>query len=289
MRKLVTPFLMLLLFSCSVEELPETIEVAEVQPDVLQEKIIDGAEVYQGDMLFRQEKSTGRTTRLWKDNKVYYSINPNLPNKERVYEAIDHWKQNVPGLQFIERTSEANYIYFTPGSGCSSYVGMVGGRQNINLADACTAGNTIHEIGHAVGLWHEQSRSDRDKYVTVQWDNIQDGRDYNFETYKEAGYDGADYTDHLDFNSIMLYSSYVFSKNGQPTIVKTNGYTYGTQRYMLSDGDIQGVQAMYKLYQNGRKYTVMGLEVTYYYGYWYYTGKYGFRRVLLINGTWYYV
>ena len=55
-------------------------------------------------------------------------------------------------LEFVKRSGQSNYIYFTPGSGCSSYVGMVGGKQNITLADACSTGNTIHEIGHAIGL-----------------------------------------------------------------------------------------------------------------------------------------
>ena len=41
-------------------------------------------------------------------------------------------------------------------------------------------GIIIHELMHATGFWHEQSRPDRDWYVTVLWKNIQDGMEYNF-------------------------------------------------------------------------------------------------------------
>lgn len=34
---------------------------------------------------------------------------------------------------------------------------------------------TIHEMGHALGMWHEQNRRDRNSYVVVYGDNIRGG------------------------------------------------------------------------------------------------------------------
>jgi astacin len=50
--------------------------------------------------------------------------------------------------------------------------GMKRGRQDLILVDACKRGSVIHEIGHTVGLCHEQSREDRDRFIKINWGNI---------------------------------------------------------------------------------------------------------------------
>lgn len=71
-------------------------------------------------------------------------------------------------------------------SGCYSYVGRVGGSQTINYPQWCLDqyGSVQHEMLHALGFYHEQSRFDRDDYVTIMWDNIQAGRYYFMQTYR---------------------------------------------------------------------------------------------------------
>ena len=70
--------------------------------------------------------------------------------------------------------------------------------------------NTVHELGHALGLWHEQSRSDRDAYIQIVWENIDEAHRYNFDQHLNDGKDFGVY----DYQSIMHYAADAFSKTG---------------------------------------------------------------------------
>jgi len=155
--------------------------------------------------------------------------------------------QEATCLKMVPRTTETNYIYIYPQGGCSSYVGRQGnGYQVVSLANGCfSVGTVLHEFMHAAGFHHEQSRADRDSYVTVYWQNIQSGKGFNFNKYtlNEITHLKAPY----DTCSIMHYSSYAFSKNGQATIVKIQpgGCQLG-QKEDFSDMDIRKLNTLYQ-------------------------------------------
>ena len=176
----------------------------------------------------------------WPNCRIPYEIDAALPNQQRVTDAIAHWQAKT-NFRFVVRTTEANWVYFTDAGGCWSMVGMRGGRQTISLGAGCSTGNAIHEIGHAVGLWHEQSREDRDQFVTINWQNIQSGMASQFQQHITDGDDLGAY----DYGSIMHYPRTAFSANGQETITPTDPNAQIGQRTGLSPGDIAAVQAMY--------------------------------------------
>ena len=188
--------------------------------------------------------------------------------RSRIQQAIAHWEANTP-IRFVPRTSEPDYVVFTAGRGCAAHVGRRGGKQSIWLQgrflflDGCGVGNIIHEIGHAVGLWHEQSRCDRDAWIRVECQNIDPARRHNFsrhcsaaggcwsptecDTLTGCSTDGLDVGPY-DYASVMHYPATAFSRNGSPTITPLRPLPPGVvlgQRQSLSQGDILAVQALY--------------------------------------------
>lgn len=122
---------------------------------------------------------------LWPGRKVYYTYNSALPYSlaKIIRQAMDHWEDNTC-LRFFARNSESDYIEFRNDDvGCySDSIGRDGGKQIINLGSGCEYfGIAVHEVGHAIGKWHEQTRPDRDQFVTINFNNIQSGKGGNFQ------------------------------------------------------------------------------------------------------------
>lgn len=145
-------------------------------------------------------------------------------------------------IKFVPAQQGSNHIEIYRGNGCSSAVGMNGGKQFLSLGYGCVyKGIVIHEFMHALGFYHEQSRADRDDYVTIHWGNIQGNMAYNFNKLGAVTTSLGPY----DYDSIMHYESYAFSYNGYDTISsKKPGVSFG-QRKGLSALDKEALRKTY--------------------------------------------
>ena len=87
---------------------------------------------------------------------------------------------------------------------------ITGGGNRLNLASGCVRrkGTVQHELLHSAGIWHEQSRPDRDDYVEIHTECIQEGEEHNFKKHISSN------TYNLPYNpeSIMHYGSEYFTK-----------------------------------------------------------------------------
>jgi len=146
-------------------------------------------------------------------------------------------------IKFVRRTSQSDYVLIRSGTGCSSFIGKQGGKQDmsIKIASCFRKGTIQHEFMHAIGILHEQSRPDRDNFVTINTQNIKAGREFNFRRADGTKLLGNPY----DYKSVMHYPKGAFSRNGRDTITTKNGASIG-QREGADFQDILDIRLMYQ-------------------------------------------
>ncbi len=181
----------------------------------------------------------------WPNSTIVYRISGLSDSvKSELLKSFKEWTSKT-NIRFKERTNESNYVTISSsGSNSNSGIatlGMYGDKSFIRLGTRATAAVIIHEIGHTLGYIHEHNSNDRDDYITVHFENIQDSAMSQF--YKSNSTTLVN--NEFDINSTMMYSSYTFSKNGQPTITDKNGNVLPTRQAILSSLDIKGTNSIY--------------------------------------------
>uniref|UniRef100_A0A8B9K483 Metalloendopeptidase n=1 Tax=Astyanax mexicanus TaxID=7994 RepID=A0A8B9K483_ASTMX len=190
------------------------------------------------------------------DGKVYvpYVIVNHFTSRELqvIQRGLDSFS-SVSCIRFTPRSNQRDYVSIESRSGCYSYVGRIGNAQTVSLdRNGCIYHNTVqHELLHALGFNHEQTRSDRDNHIRtrsdrdnhirVVWDNIIDNMKHNFNKINTLNQGTA-----YDYNSVMQYHRTAFSKNGQATMVPipNSNVSFG-QATQMSQNDITRINRLY--------------------------------------------
>ncbi|XP_063054506.1 meprin A subunit beta-like [Engraulis encrasicolus] len=201
----------------------------------------------EGDIAEDDQRSSIVRDSQW-DSSVPYELDAGLDMNAKgiILRAFEQFRLKTC-IDFKPRRSESHYISVEKQNGCWSYVGKNGMKQTLSIGKDCDHISFVeHEFLHALGFLHEQSRYDREDYMSINWKNVVPGMAYNFERYGEAISStlGTPY----DYWSIMHYGQDAFSDKTGPTI-RTNDASFQDvigKRLEMSFYDVEEVNRLYK-------------------------------------------
>jgi Astacin (Peptidase family M12A) len=181
----------------------------------------------------------------WDGGVIPFSIHASMPNPERVLRVIAYFNETTP-VRFVPYNGQSDSVVFMPFEGlCLSYLGRVSGNQPIYLDDRCNEHEITHEIMHALGFIHEHTRADRDRYVAVNWKNIEEDKQSQFMISPTSLHEPLDKRP-FDYNSVMIYSGTAFALDrGQPTLVSRGGEAVEPVVNGLSPEDAERLRLLY--------------------------------------------
>ncbi|CAF0776687.1 unnamed protein product [Adineta ricciae] len=214
-------------------------------------------EIVEGDIAFpaHADRTAFIQAPKWPNGIVPIEFDGAFTNDQKnvIIGAMTTISQNTNDcIRFVWRNNNPAWLRIHSGQGCWSHMGKTvsSGAQDLSLQiPACVHHSVaLHELLHALGFAHEQTRPDRDTYVRVYYENIQAGHEHNFDKFTSSQVNT--FNQAYDYGSIMHYRNDAFSTNGRPTIRPIlagyeNWETYMGRGDKMSAQDIQKLKAYY--------------------------------------------
>ncbi|XP_053301803.1 low choriolytic enzyme-like isoform X2 [Pleuronectes platessa] len=162
--------------------------------------------------------------------------------KREILNALQDFERRTC-IRFVTRTRQRAYLSFEPRNGCASLLGTVGDKQVVSLQrSGCIQRGIIqHEVLHALGFYHEHTRSDRDQYVKINWENIDK---YNFINFRKMDTDNLNTP--YDYTSVMHYGRTAFGRRAETITPIPNRSVAIGQRSGMSRIDILRINRLYR-------------------------------------------
>ncbi|XP_057309764.1 hatching enzyme 1.2-like [Hydractinia symbiolongicarpus] len=183
----------------------------------------------------------------WPNNEFHYTLSNDFSfaQKTTIRNAINIIASRTC-IRFMEHSigsAPTAHVAMFPGSGCWSFIGRTGRKQDLSLqSNGCVfSGIIIHEVIHALGVYHEQSRADRDQFVTINLQNVQPGLEHNFNRHDTDSL-GVPY----DPKSVMHYGNRAFSNGNGPTIVWKQDPSLILGGQVLTEKDVLQLNLFYE-------------------------------------------
>ncbi len=221
-------------------------------------RVVKGQAIAFGDILLGEVKGARDGQRgvylvkekkdlLWPTSLIPYGIHRDFPRPERIDAVVEYFNLHTP-IRLVPWEGEEDGIFFVSGEEhCYSYLGRRGGHQPIVLSDQCEFREIVHEVMHALGFIHEQSRPERDNWIEVLWDNIRDEFKPQFSVVPVEWvehYRGPPFV--FDYNSIMIYRPNTFAKGSDMNTMRSKTHTkIEPTRNALSPLDMERLYLLY--------------------------------------------
>ncbi|CAL8347980.1 unnamed protein product [Gadus morhua 'NCC'] len=237
----------------SVDDILEDNEDMDISTRILISNNGSSEILLEGDLLLpttRNAMKCFRNNCLWKKSSnglvtIPYTVSSAYTSAEtsRIVNALQSFHQSTC-IRFVPRRNQYDHISIQSRGGCYSSLGRTGGMQVLSLrrSGCMYYGIMQHEVNHALGFNHEQTRSDRDQYVKINWKNINPSNAYNFERQNTNNLNTP-----YDYTSIMHYGRTAFSINGRDSITPIpNSSVQIGQRKGMTRNDFLRINRLYR-------------------------------------------